>query len=498
MKTTKNQMLGKSNSRRGNKAIYLKICMLLIASLAGSNLRADTVTLYTNNFDSYTGAATNLEDWVDGCPNSDFVWPTEISVVTPRARAGSPGGMGADGVQLINWTYHSAPNAILIRPGAIMNCNIYPRGGTNYTWNFWMWTQKSGTADRDFRNSLRVQGADVNEDQTDFVVFRSRHGTTTTLSGTDGVDTVEAYNGILGTPGSGAWDILTNAATDQPIYITNGVWNHYTIVADAVNRTFIFYINGVAMSTNYCARQEELVVSGIRFQNEGNSGDDGYFAIDDVSLTVDGTFIDLTNTYTDGFESYPARTNLTDNANPQGAWIVAETDGTGVNKAYDPAKVQVVDSSVTAPHSGNQCLKLEGGQRAGVSLAWGQTPKSDVQITWWSKVPTAAEPPGDHVELRTSIYAWEDKLSSAADSGLLGYGTRNTSPVVGGPTNLISFSRLIASGNGAWLDTSAGFTPDTWEEYQLTTHVKLNTFSIVRNPGPNQTVIIDNYPFIAN
>jgi hypothetical protein len=66
----------------------------------------------------------------------------------------------------------------------------------------------------------------------------------------------------------------------------------------------------------------------LRIVHEGNSADDGYFAIDDLSLTVDGS-IDLTNTFTDGFESYPARTSASDDANPQGAWNVIEADGAG-------------------------------------------------------------------------------------------------------------------------------------------------------------------------
>ena len=116
--------------------------------------------------------------------------------------------------------------------------------------------------------------------------------------------------------------------------------------------------------------------------------DDGYFAIDDISFTVEDS-IDLTTTFTEGFESYAARTSATDDADPQGPWITSETDGTGSGKSRAPVKVQVVDSTVVTPHSGTKCLKVEYGQRAGASIAWGVPPQSDVQITWWAYVPAS-------------------------------------------------------------------------------------------------------------
>ena len=43
---------------------------------------------------------------------------------------------------------------MLLRPNTAFRCNLDPRGGTNYTWEFWMLSSKSGSADRGFRISL--------------------------------------------------------------------------------------------------------------------------------------------------------------------------------------------------------------------------------------------------------------------------------------------------------------------------------------------------------
>ena len=99
--------------------------------------------------------------------------------------------------------------------------------------------------------------------------------------------------------------------------------------------------------------------------------------------------MDLSAPYTEGFESYTARANPDDDADPAGPWIVTEVNGTGSGKERTPSRVQVVGTDVIAPHSGSKCLKIEGGQRAGASLAWGAPPDSDVQITWWANVPAS-------------------------------------------------------------------------------------------------------------
>jgi len=212
-----------------------------------------------------------------------------------------------------------------------------------------------------------------------------------------------------------------------------------------------------------------------------------------VSLMVDGTFTDLNSTITEGFEGYPAATSPTDDADPQGPWIVGEVNGAGATASANPGKVQIVD---TEAHTGTQSLKLEGGQIGGASIAWGATPQTDVRITWWAKVP-ATGLVGDQLYLRISVYGWETRSSAAADSLLLGYGRRNA--IAGSDaTSLSGFSRLMAGGNGAWLDSTHDFVDSVWEEYQLTTDLKHHTYTIVKNPSSSPEVIMEDYPFIAS
>ncbi len=484
-----------TSNRKGSIALNTWFWAFIIACLAAANSTAATLTLFTNNFDTYTGVATNLTDIASANPPVSTA-VNSIKVVNDRASATpvAVGSFGANGIQVINWDSASAPNSILVRPGATFNCNVYPRGGTNHTFEWKMKTMKSGTSDRGFRISLRVQGADINDDGTDFVVFRSKQLTTANAgnSGTDGMDAFEAYNGIQGTPGASSWVTVTNTTTTLREYITSGAWNDYKLVADSVGRTFAFYVNGNLVNGGlYCARPVEMIVSGIRFEHESSSNNKDYYLVDDISLKVEGTFTDLSTTITEGFESYPAAVLPTDDADPQGAWVVGETAGTGASVALTPAKVQVVN---TEAHLGSKSLKLEGGQIAGATLPWGEMPNRDVRIKWWQKVP--ATPGGNAMYLRVSVYGFEARLSTAADCLLLGSGSRSSAPF-GGPTSLMGFNRLAAPGNGTWLDTLEQFTADTWEEYELTTNLKLSTYTIVRNPSGTPVVIVEDYPFIA-
>ena len=235
------------------------------------------------------------------------------------------------------------------------------------------------------------------------------------------------------------------------------------------------------------ARSGSVMPTMFRILHEGNSADDGYFALDDFSLTVDGS-VDLATPFTEGFESYPARVNPTDNANPLGPWITTEAAGTGTS-ARAPTKVQVVDSSVVTPHSGTKCLKIEGGPRAGASIAWGAPPQSDVQITWWARVP-ASVAGTTATYLRMSLFGAEDGNRLAGDNALLGYGARDAS--TGDATSLTLF-------NGGWLDSGIDYTPDTWEQYRLTTHSGQGLYTIIKNPnGASPEVIADRLPLIGS
>jgi hypothetical protein len=488
------------------------LAAVLLGFMAAINVQASTLTLCTNNFDSYPGAVSSFLSTTVSIPNTDY-----FRVEDGLAQGDAPSGLGFNGVQLINWDSApgSAPNSILLRPNTAFRLNLDPRGGTNYTWDFWMKSVKSGAADRGFRLSLAEAGADQNEQ--DFLVFRSGQASTTNNAGqpgginVDGVDIIQAFNGFSaasGFPNPNQWVTITNTATGLASYVTNNVWYHYRIVADAVARTFKFYVDDMVTPVNavcYLSRPQNLPVTTIRFANEGNSADDGYTLIDNVSLTVDGNFIDLASgTYTDGFEGYTASTSATvgtaDN-NPGGAWVTAETTGVANNNYFAPTKVQVVDSTVTAPHSGNNCLMVSQGQTAGSTISWGQATNEDVKITWWAKVPAA--PMNDaifSVYLRVSAYAWEADYSSASDTILFGYGHRGAAPFGSQPTSILTFSRWFNEwfNNGSWGDTLQTYTADTWEEYQLTTDVKRNSYDLIKNPSSTPVTIVKDGQYISS
>lgn len=483
---------------------WTTLCVLLIGPAAG-RVSAATVTLVNDNFDSYSGAATSLSDIKVAIPNTDY-----IRVEDGLAQADAPGGLGFNGVQLINWASApgSAPNSMLLRPNTAFRCNLDPRGGTNYTWDFWMLSSKSDTADRGFRISLNEAGADQNEQ--DFLIFRSGQAATATTSGIDGVDIIQAFNGFSVASGflpANQWVTISNTAAGTPSFVTNNVWNHYKIEADAVARTFKYYVNDMVTpvsAVNYLSRPQNLPVTSIRFANEGNSADDGYTLIDNVSLTVDGNFISLADgTFTDGFEGYVASnsgtTNTADN-NPGGAWVTAETTGVGNNNTFAPTRVQVVDSTVTTPHSGDKCLMVWQKQTSGASISWGQATNDDVRITWWAKVPgqTNEVSGTDANYLRVSLYAWEADYSSASDTILFGYGHRANN---WGTTNsILTYNRWFNEwfNNGQWGDTLRTYAPDTWEEYQLTTDVKHNSYTLVKNPSGTPVIIVKDGQYITS
>ncbi len=432
-------------SKKRSESIALSTwCWAFIsACLSAGNLSAAPITLVNENFDSYAGAATSFSSIAVNFPNTD-----RLRVEDGLAQGDAPGGLGFNGVQLAStWILASAynsGNAMLLRPNTAFRCNLNPRGGTNYVWEFSMLSSKSGTADRGFRVSLLMEGADQNA--TDDIIFRSGQFTTTSaaaitagLPGVDGVDIIQAFNGFSaasGTPGPNNWLTVSNTAAGTPSFVTNNVWAHYKIEHDAPTRTFKYYVNDMVTPVNavvYCARPQNLPVAQIRFAHEGNSADDGYTLIDNVSLTVDGTFVDLgAANITEGFEGYAAsnsgNTNTADN-NPGGAWVTSETSGVNNNNIITPTRVQVVDSSVTAPHGGSKCLMVSQGQTSGSSISWAQATNDDVKITWWAKVPIT---PNNNaifsVYLRVSVYAWEANYSAASDTILFGYGHRGALP----------------------------------------------------------------------
>ncbi len=495
----------------------------IAAYFVATKVVAAPATLVSENFDSYPGAVTSISSPTIAVPNTDY-----IRIEDGIAFGNSPDGIGWNGVQLVTGWFpssaHNSGNAMLLRPNTAFRCNLDPRGGTNYVWEFSMLSSKSGSADRGFRISILEAGADQNEQ--DSVIFRSGQAATTnnsSLTGltpaVDGVDIIQAFNGFnaAGSPfPANQWVTISNTVAGTPVFITNNVWAHYKIVLDAPTRTFSFYVNDMVTPVKVgqpAARPQNLPITTIRFANEGNSSDDGYTLIDNVSLTVDGDLITLASgSYSDGFEAYTAsnsgNTNSAD-SNPVGPWVTSETTGGGANQAIAPTRVQVVDSSVVPPHSGSKSLMVSQGQTSGASISWGQATNEDVRITWWARVPGVTNSGAlnpDQVWLRVSLYGWEADYSSASDTMLFGYGHRaaGTQPAPNnwsGTTNsIITFSRGFNEwfSGGSWGDTLQTYTPDTWEEYELTTNVKLNTYTLVKNPSTTPVVVVKNGLFISS
>lgn len=434
--------------------------LLLVSS---SSLFSATTTIYNETFEGYSGAvssldATNKATWGD--PAVAFA---DIDPV---------GGVAGSGIQLQNFDTHSGTNAAIFRSGTSASVNLLGvRSGSKYQLDFWIKVVK-GTGDRNFYIILRGEGADINAD--DYIAYRSDRAATTNIFYYDGIG-----------PGAAAW-VNTGASHIE------GAWQHHRMVINTAAQTMDLFIDDMAtpvVSGVDLARVEIPVPTLLILSHEGNSADDGYFLVDDVSLTVDDSR-DLATTFTDGFESYPARTSTEDDADPQGPWITVEVDGTGSGKERAPTKIQVVDSTVVPPHSGSKCLKLEGGQRAGVSFAWGTPPKSDVQITWWARVPASVKGTTANY-LRMSLYGAENGSSYAGDNALLGYGSRDGS--IGDETSLTYY---VGSG---WKDTTVDYTPDTWEEYRLVTHTAQGLYTIIKNPSSaTPVVVVDRAPFIGS
>lgn len=441
----------------------LKSPVLLLTCLAASQLHAATVTIYSENFDSYTNAATSLADTSNANPASPDITFTDDNPI---------GGVNGSGLQVINWLSHSGGNSFLLRSGTEAQIQFKkPLSGTQYTWDFWLYVVK-GTGDRSFIFVLRGAGADNNGD--DYLAYRSDRAATANNYYFDGIGPVPSPANWVATGG-------------QHI---EGQWQHHRFVINAVTQKFDLFVDDMTtplVSGGDLSRPDAAIPTLLRLVHEGNSADDGYVAIDDITLTVENSR-DLSTTFTEGFESYPARTDVADDADPLGPWVTLEVDGVGSGKSLSQGKVQVVGTDVVAPHSGSKCLKLEGAQRAGVSYAWGQTPQTDVQITWWARVP-ASVPGTIATYLRMSLYGVEDNSNFGGDSALLGYGSRDAT--VGDDTSLTYFTTV-------WRDSLADYTPDTWEEYRLTTANAQGTYTIVKNPSSaNAQIVVDRAPLLG-
>ncbi len=371
---------------------------------------AATLTIYQNDFESYSTVATSQADTSDADPIG-LEWT--ISDDAPL------GSAAESGVQVINWLTNSAGGAnkaLFLRPATAALLRLRDaRSGSRYQFDFWLYASKDAPANRGWFITVRGEGADNNGE--DLLAYQTLRDSTNNL--------IRYYDGVVPAP--------TGWVTTSLLHATNQ-WQHHRMVIDPNALTFDLYLDdmgtpvlaGVDLSRSGMSTPTSITVS-----HEGNTADDGYFAIDDVSMMVENPMLDLATTFKEGFEGYAPRVNPEDDADPPAPWIISEGDGPGDGRARAPAKVQVVSTNVVAPRSGTNCLKVEYGQRAGATVAWGITPQADVQVTWWSLVPEATQLTGtdDKVVLRMSLYGAENGDTVAGDNALMGYGIRRQGPL---------------------------------------------------------------------
>lgn len=443
---------------------WRRALVLVTALAAGAAQSLAATSVYAQDFESFTAVATSLSDPANANPvGPEFTVTDDL----PFAGAGEPG----TGVQVIDWLAKSGSKALLVRSASEVVIHLHhARSGPVYTLDFWLHVLK-GDGDRSFYVIVRSMGADSNGE--DLLAYRSDRAATPAVFYYDGIGAGQGWR--------------NTGATHQ-----EGVWQHHRMVFDAGTQTFDLFIDDLetpVVAGGDWSRSGASVVTGLILRHEGNSADDGYFVLDDLSLTVEGA-ISLAETFREGFEDYPARRDEADDADPAGPWITTEAIGTGDGREPAPTKVQVVDATVVPPRSGSKCLKIEGGQRAGVSLAWGVSPQTDVQITWWARVPASIAGAGEYNYLRLSLYGAEDQRTDQGDAALLGYGAR--SATVGDETSLTYYTTQ-------WYDTPADYTPDIWEEYRLITHNAQGRYSIFKNPSSaNPTVVVDRAAYIGS
>lgn len=449
------QWVGSSRRRHAVLGLLASACVM------AAQYASAAVTIVSDDFENYSNVATNLEDTADADPvRSDLLMIDDDPA----------GGTAKTGVQVINWQAHGGTNSMLVKAGSEAQYQLLgARSGSRYQLDFWLNTAK-GSGNRNFYIILRGEGSDNNGD--DYLAYRSDRAATPNIFYYDGVG-----------PGAGAW-------VNSGVTHTDNVWQHHRIVIDPNALTFNLYLDDMdtpVITDADLSRPDAPVPTVLRVLNEGDSADDGYFLIDDISLTVDDSR-DLAATLTENFESYTARTSADDNANPAGPWITTEVLGAGAGKERAPGRVQVVGSDVVPAHSGTKCLKLEGGQRASASLAWGVPPQSDVQITWWARVP-ASVAGATALYLRMSLYGAENGNVISGDNALFGYGSRQAG--IGDETSLCYYIT-------GWLDAGMDYTPDTWEEYRLVTHTSQGRYTITKNPSSaNPQIVVDRAPFIG-
>ncbi|MCY2924788.1 MAG: hypothetical protein NT031_05015, partial [Planctomycetota bacterium] len=102
--------------------------------MSSLRLTAQTTTIYTENWDSYTSyTATNLND-------TTYAFPTAGGPALVAVGNNPAGGTAGSGLQLINWLSHSGTKSLLVRNGCEADVNLYQvRTGSRYQLDFWLY-----------------------------------------------------------------------------------------------------------------------------------------------------------------------------------------------------------------------------------------------------------------------------------------------------------------------------------------------------------------------
>src|SRR5690606_9613060 len=112
---------------------------------------------------------------------------------------------------------------------------------------------------------------------------------------------------------------------------TEADWQHHRFVIDMTTQTYDLYLDDMdtpALTGATLSRPGAPVPTVIILRHEGNSEDDGYYLIDDISVQVEGSR-DLSTPFTEGFEGYEAMDSFLDDADPAAPWVVSEVGGSG-------------------------------------------------------------------------------------------------------------------------------------------------------------------------
>lgn len=250
-----------------NSRSYFLLSAIGAICCGAPQLHAATSVVYGNNFETYTNAASSFADVSDADPVG-----VEWNIADDAALLPTTAGAG---VQIINWLTNATGavnQSLLLRAGT--EAQVFLRNaksGSQYQLDFKTYAVREATSSQNFLVVLRGEGSDYNGD--DYLAYRVDRATNSTA--------LYYYDGVG--PGAAAWTLVgANQTTDK--------WQHHRIVIDPNAMTYSIYVDNMETPVKTgadLARPEVGVPTILRLVNEGNTADDGYYAIDDFTLTVE-------------------------------------------------------------------------------------------------------------------------------------------------------------------------------------------------------------------